>query len=333
MSVCIIAEAGVNHNGDVNIAKELCYKAKEAGADVIKFQTWITEKIITKSVKQAEYQERNNANKISQYDMLKTLELRQEDFVNIKRYCDEIGILFASTADEEDSLDFLIELGMPFIKIGSGEIGNIPYLRKIGEKKQPIILSTGMSNLGEVELSINALREGGSDKITLLHCTTSYPCKYNDVNLKAMDTLKNSFQLPVGYSDHTLGSEIAIAAVARGASVIEKHFTLDRDMIGPDHIASMEPEDFKFMVQCIRNVEFAMGDGLKSPTSDERIISEVVMKKIVAKRFIPVGKIIDSNDICVKRSEDGMPASLWDYIVGVRANRDYNIDEGISLYG
>ena len=269
MRTCIIAEAGVNHNGDVAIAKKLCLAAKNAGADIVKFQTWITEKIITQNVKQADYQSENTGSNQSQFDMLKKLELSYDDFREIKKYCDEIGIIFASTADEQDSLDFLVDLGIPFIKIGSGDIGNIPYLRYMGTKKMPVILSTGMSTLGDVEISIQALREGGAKNIKLLHCTTNYPCPYNDVNLKAMDTLRTAFGLDVGYSDHTEGIEVAIAAVARGATIIEKHFTLDKNMDGPDHKASMEPDEFRCMVEGIRNVEISLGRERKCPTESE----------------------------------------------------------------
>lgn len=331
MGVLIIAEAGVNHNGDVELAKKLCKAAKEAGADVVKFQTWITEKIITENVEQAVYQAENTGNDQSQYNMLKALELTYDDFRVIKKYCDDIGIQFASTADEQDSLDFLVELGIPFIKVGSGDIGNISYLRYIGSKGLPIIMSTGMSTLSDVEVSLNALNEGGATDITLLHCTTNYPCPFYSVNLKAMDTLKNAFYLPVGYSDHTVGIEIPVAAVARGAQVIEKHFTLDRNMDGPDHLASTEPDEFKRMVDAIRNVEIAMGNGIKRPTLDESEISKVVLKKIVAKRNIPVGKIIEEEDICVKRNDTGFPASAWDSIIGVKAHKNYLEDEGITI--
>lgn len=235
----IIAEAGVNHNGELDLALKLCDAAKEAGADVVKFQTWKTEKIITQNVSQAEYQVTNTGIEETQYEMLKKLELSYDDFRKIKKHCDEIGILFSSTADEEESLDFLIELGIPFIKIGSGDIGNIPYLRYIGRKKMPIILSTGMSSLADVDSSINALREGGATDISILHCTTNYPCPYEDVNLRAMLTLQDAFHLPVGYSDHTMGKDVAISAVTLGASIIEKHFTLDCHMEGPDHAASV----------------------------------------------------------------------------------------------
>lgn len=331
MSVHIIAEAGVNHNGDVNLAKQLCFAAKQAGADAVKFQTWVTEKIITQNVKQADYQVANTGNDQSQFDMLKALELTYEETRTVKEYCDSIGIQFASTADERDSLEFLLELGIPYIKIGSGDIGNVSYLRYIGSKGMPVILSTGMSNLSDVELSLNALRAGGATDITLLHCTTNYPCPYENVNLKAMDTLKNAFQLPVGYSDHTVGIEIPVAAVARGAKVIEKHFTLDRKMDGPDHLASTEPDEFKRMVDAIRNVEMALGSGVKEPTAAEKEISKVVLKRIVAKQPIPKGKIIEETDITVKRNETGLPAHAWDYLVGTKARKDYMEDEGIEF--
>lgn len=329
--VLVIAEAGVNHNGNIEIAKELCYAAKEAEADVVKFQTWITDRIITRKVRQADYQEKNTGNNESQYEMLKKLELTHDAFRKIKEYCDQIEIQFASTADEEESLDFLVDLGIPFIKIGSGDVGNISYLRYIGSKKLPIVLSTGMSTLEDVRLSLDALREAGAEKISLLHCTTSYPCPYENVNLRAMDTLKETFSLPVGYSDHTNGIAIPIAAVARGARIIEKHFTLDKNMEGPDHIASTEPKEFKEMVKFIRNVETALGKGEKEPTAAEKEISKVVLKKIVAQKEIACGKIIEPDDICVKRSENGMAASLWDEVIGTKAKRNYNVDDGIEL--
>lgn len=331
MATYIIAEAGVNHNGDINLAKKLCLAAKEAGADAVKFQTWVTEKMITKTVKQACYQVNNTGNDQSQFDMLKALELSYDNFREIKAYCDEIGIQFASTADEFDSLDFLVELGIPFIKVGSGDVGNISYLRYIGSKRKPVILSTGMSTLADVENSIKALRDGGANDISLLHCTTSYPCPFDSVNLNAMNTLKNAFRLPVGYSDHTIGIEIPIAAVAMGAEIIEKHFTLDRTMPGPDHIASTEPNDFKLMVDSIRNVENALGTGTKGPTDAEKEISKVVLKRIVAKRVIPEGKLIEHEDICVKRNENGLPATAWDLIIGTKARKRFDIDEGIEI--
>lgn len=327
----IIAEAGVNHNGDFNTALKLCDAAKEAGADVVKFQTWKTEAIITKTVAQAEYQQENTGVQESQFDMLKRLELSYDDFRKIKEHCDSIGIQFASTADEAESLDFLISIGIPFIKIGSGEIGNVSYLRYMGSKKMPVILSTGMSSLADIDISIQALREGGATDITLLHCTTSYPCVFENVNLNAMNTIRDAFKLPVGYSDHTLGSTVAIAAVAMGARVVEKHFTLDKNMEGPDHKASSTPDEFKEYVQSIRNIEKAMGNGEKVPTKVEQEISKVVLKRIVAKRPIAKNQIITEGDICVKRSGIGLPCNKWDIIVGTKARKDYVVDEGIEL--
>lgn len=331
MGVYIIAEAGVNHNGDICLAKKLCLAAKNAGADAVKFQTWISEKIITKNVKQAAYQIGNTGNNQSQFDMLKALELTYDEFREIKNYCVQIGIQFISTADEQDSLDFLVDLGIPFIKVGSGDIGNISYLRYIGSKKKPVILSTGMSTLSDVEMSIKALQDGGAEEISLLHCTTDYPCPYDSVNLRAMYTLKSAFGMKVGYSDHTIGIEVPIAAVAMGAEIIEKHFTLDKNMNGPDHLASTEPDEFKMMVESIRNIEKSLGTGIKKPTSSEKEISKVVLKRIVAKRVISVGEIITEDAICVKRNENGLPASAWDIIVGTKARKEFNLDEGIEI--
>lgn len=331
MSTYIIAEAGVNHNGDVQIAKQLCLAAKNAGADAVKFQTWITDNIITKNVKQADYQTENTGKDESQYDMLKKLELTFDQFREIKEYCEEIGIEFASTADDEESLDFLVDLGIPFIKVGSGDVGNISYLRYIGSKKRPVILSTGMSTLADVEVSLKALRDGGATDIKLLHCTTNYPCPFDSVNLKAMDTLHNAFGLEVGYSDHTVGIEVPVSAVARGAIIIEKHFTLDCNMEGPDHLASTEPEEFKKMVDSIRNIEKALGTGIKQPTEAEKDISKVVLKRIVAKQTIHEGETITEKSICVKRNEKGLPASAWDIIIGTKARRTFDTDEGIEI--
>ena len=331
MKTLIIAEAGVNHNGDVHIAKQLCLAAKNAGADAVKFQTWITDNIITKNVKQADYQTENTGKNESQYDMLKKLELTFDQFREIKEYCEEIGIEFASTADDEESLDFLVDLGIPFIKVGSGDVGNISYLRYIGSKKRPVILSTGMSTLADVEVSLKALRDGGATDIKLLHCTTNYPCPFDSVNLKAMDTLHNAFGLEVGYSDHTVGIEVPVSAVARGAIIIEKHFTLDCNMEGPDHLASTEPEEFKKMVDSIRNIEKALGTGIKQPTEAEKDISKVVLKRIVAKQTIHEGETITEQSICVKRNEKGLPASAWDIIIGTKARRTFDTDEGIEI--
>lgn len=328
----IIAEAGVNHNGNLDIAFQLCKAAKESGADVVKFQTWKTEKIITKNVSQADYQVENTGCSESQFDMLKKLELSYEDFTKIKKYCDEIGIQFASTADEEESLDFLVSLGIPFIKIGSGEITNIPYLRAMGSKKLPIVLSSGMATLGEVETALFELENAGATDIILLHCTTSYPCVVEDVNLNAMLTMKNAFKLAVGYSDHTEGIEVPIAAVALGATVIEKHFTLDRKMAGPDHLASTEPREFKQMVESIRNIEKALGSGVKIPTKTEKEISDVVLKRCVASCCIKKGDVFTEKNVCVKRNDKGTSAKYWDLVIGKKAKKDYTVDEAIEIW-
>lgn len=325
----IIAEAGVNHNGRLDLALQLCDAAKTAGADVVKFQTWKTEKIITHDVEQAEYQAANTGRRESQFDMLKRLELPYGAFRKIKRHCDEIGITFASTADEEESLDFLVKLGIPFVKVGSGDVGNISFLRRIGSKNLPVILSTGMSTLADVDMSVNALKEGGAKDFILLHCTTSYPCPFEEVNLRAMLTLRDAFHLPIGYSDHTEGQEMAVAAVAMGAKVVEKHFTLDRNMEGPDHAASMEPLGFKRMVEGIRKVEQALGDGIKVPTGRECGIKDVVKKRVVALRDISEGEVLSPENICVKRSDVGEGADKWDQIIGRRTQKGYRKDEGI----
>ncbi len=327
----VIAEAGVNHNGRLDLALELCDQAKASGADVVKFQTWKTESLLTRKVEQADYQTVNTGVDESQFDMLKKLELSYEDFRRIKNHCDDIGIVFSSTADEFESLDFLVELGIPFIKVGSGDIGNISFLRYMGKKGLPIILSTGMSTIGDVDLSINALRDGGATDITILHCTTNYPCPYEDVNLRAMISLKEAFHLPVGYSDHTVGREVAVGAVALGARVIEKHFTLDRSMDGPDHAASTEPKEFLEMVKAIRYMESALGSGVKTPTNSEREISKYVTKRIVAKRNIKEGEIFCEDNICIKRNDEGVTARFWDFVIGKQSYKQYYIDEGIQL--
>lgn len=262
--------------------------------------------------------------------MLKRLELSYDDFAKIKVHCDEIGIQFASTADESESLDFLVQLGVPFLKVGSGDIGNVSFLREIGSKHLPVLLSTGMSSLADVDLSLQALREGGAMDITLLHCTTNYPCPYQDVNLRAMTTLRDAFRLPVGYSDHTIGMEVAVAAVARGSKVIEKHFTLDRAMEGPDHAASTEPHEFRSMVEAIRHLEAALGDGVKQPTAAEKKISQVVTKRLVAARAIQLGEVLNAGNIAVKRSSSGVLARDYDRVIGQRARRDYLPDEGLE---
>lgn len=332
MSAFIIAEAGVNHNGSLDLAYKLCDKAKEAGVDAIKFQTWITENIVTKTVNLASYQENNIVSKSdSQFQMLKKLELSFNDFLKIQKYCISIGLNFLSTPDDLESLDFLVGLNLDFIKIGSGEVTNIPYLRQVGSKKQPVVLSTGMSTLSDVRLAYTTLVEAGATEVSLLHCTTNYPCPINEVNLNAMITLKKEFNCKVGYSDHTLGIEVPIAAVALGATIIEKHFTLDKLMEGPDHLASIDPSELKEMVIAIRKVEEALGSGIKEPNNSEKEISKVVFKSIVAKKTILKGELFSEDNLTVKRANCGISAQKWDFVIGKEANHCYLPDELIEV--
>lgn len=331
--VYIIAEAGVNHNGHLDLALQLCDAAKEAGVDAVKFQTWKTEKIVGKNTAKADYQSINtNDAEESQFDMLKKLELPYDSFKEIQAYCKKIGIDFLSTPDEEDSLNFLTnELNMPIVKIGSGDVTNVSYLRKIAKTKLPVILSTGMSDLAQVASAYKTLVEAGATDITLLHCTTNYPCPENEVNLRAMLTLREAFKCKVGYSDHTMGVEVPIAAVAMGAEVIEKHFTLDKTMDGPDHKASLNPEELKYMVKCIRNIEQSLGDGIKRPNASEVRISKVVLKTIVAACPIKKGELLNDANLCVKRIGSGISSSNWDVVVGTIAKQDYQEDQPIEL--
>lgn len=332
MAVYIIAEAGVNHNGKLDLAIQLCDAAKEAGADAIKFQTWKTEKIVTKSAALATYQHENiNSKSQSQFEMLKALELSYDDFRIIQIYCKKIGIEFLSTPDEEYSLQFLSTLNLPFIKLGSGEVTNIPYLKKVGALKKDVLLSTGMTYLSDVDIAYRTLLESGATSVSLMHCTTNYPCPMNEVNLQAMQTLKYAFNCKVGYSDHTMGIEIPIAAVAMGAEIIEKHFTLDQEMDGPDHKASLNPMQLKDMIAAIRNIEKALGDGIKRPNKSELEISKVVLKRIVANCPIHKGEILTEEKLTVKRSSYGINANLWETIIGSQALYDFNTDEPIRI--
>jgi N-acetylneuraminate synthase/N,N'-diacetyllegionaminate synthase len=329
--VFIIAEAGVNHNGSLELAYKLCDAAKKAKADAVKFQTWKTEAILTQSVPMADYQSVNTGSKKSQFEMAKELELSYEEFSKIKRYCDKIGIQFLSTPDEIESLEFLLSIGVDIIKIGSGEINNIPYLRQIGAKKKNVILSTGMSFLSDVENSYYTLMDSGAMSVALLHCTSNYPCPMDEVNLTAMLTLREAFKCRVGYSDHTMGIEIPIAAVAMGAEIIEKHFTLDKSMDGPDHKASLNPSELIEMVKTIRNIEKAIGNGIKMPNASEQIIEKVVKKKIVASKHISKGEIFTNENITVKRSENGLSAEHWDLVYGRISASNFDIDQPITI--
>lgn len=329
----IIAEAGVNHNGSLELAYMLCDAAKECGVNAVKFQTWKTEKIVSRETATADYQAENTGNHSqNQFDMLKKLELTYDDFKDIQDYCKKIGIDFLSTPDEEDSLAFLMEdLKLPIIKVGSGEVTNIPYLRKIGGYGKPVILSTGMSTLAQVAVAYDTLLDAGAKSITLLHCTTNYPCPFTEVNLCAMKTLRDAFHCKVGYSDHTLGFSIPIAAVAMGAEVIEKHFTLDKNMEGPDHKASLDPKELKEMVTSIRQIDVAMGDGIKRPNPSEQRISNVVQKSIIASRPISKGEILTEQNLSVKRLGYGLSATYWDVVIGLKADCDYKEDEAIKI--
>ncbi len=326
MRTLIIAEAGVNHNGDFEIAKQLVDKAVEAGADIVKFQTCKAENVISRYADKAEYQKVTTGEADSQLDMVRKLMLTYEEYGQLKEYCDEKGIGFLSTAFDLPSVDYLHSIGMKMWKIPSGEITNLPLLIKIAELHEPIIMSTGMSELYEVDNAVRVLKEHGAGEITLLHCTTEYPAPYEDVNLKAMETMKYTFDLPIGYSDHTRGLEIPVAAVARGACVIEKHFTLDRNMEGPDHKASIEPDELKQMVAMIRHVEVAIGDGIKKVSPSEEKNQAIARKSIIAKTAIKAGDAFTVENITTKRPGSGINPMHWFEILGKKAKHDYEED-------
>lgn len=329
--VFIIAEAGVNHNGDVEIAKKMVDAACEAGADAIKFQIFKTDSLVIKNSDKAEYQKLNTGIDETQYDMLKKLELSYEEHFKIMEYCKERNIIYLSTPFDYESVDVLEKLNVCAYKISSGDITNLPFLKYIASKGKPMIVSTGMSNLGEVEDAIEIIKSTGNEKIILLHCTSNYPAEYNDVNLKAMITLKNSFQIPVGYSDHTLGIEVPIAAVSLGARIIEKHFTLDKTMPGPDHKASLEPAELKQMTISIRNIEKALGDGIKKCTKSEENVKKIARKSIVAASYIPKGTVIEENMLTIKRPGIGIPPKFIDYLIGKKAKIDILKDTVLDL--
>ena len=325
--VFIIAEAGVNHNGSLDMAYRLVDVAKETGADAIKFQTFKAEKVVSSKTPKAEYQKKATSSDESQLEMIKKLELSFEDFVKLKKYCDKKGIMFLSTPFDHQSIDFLYNL-IDIYKIPSGEIINYPYLKHIAAKNKPLIMSTGMANLGEIEEAISIISAVNSEaKISLLHCTTNYPTSYEEVNLKAMQTLAAAFKLPVGYSDHTLGIEVPIAAVALGARIIEKHFTLDKNLPGPDHKASLEPGEIKEMVKAIRNIEMALGDGIKKPNKSEIEIMKVARRSLIATRDIRVGEIIKESDIIIKRPGTGIPPKFKEIVIGMKIINDIRQDE------
>jgi len=332
----IIAEAGVNHNGKIELAFKLIDAARESGADAVKFQIFKADKVVSKYAHLASYQKQNMTTiKKSQFEMVKELELSEEDFCKLKEYCDNAGIEFLTTPFDEESADVIFDLVKRY-KISSGEVVNHPFLEHISKKGKPIILSTGMCSLGEVEQAIRIIEENQPDiddnysPLILMHCTTNYPCPYEEVNLKAMLTLKEAFKLPVGYSDHSMGIEVPIAAVGMGAIVIEKHFTLNRNMKGPDHKASLEPHELKKMIQSIRNIEKALGDGIKRPNSSELEIMSYVRKSIVAKQDIPKGSLLSKKTIDIKRPGNGISPLDLDKIIGMKVTRSIAKDEVIK---
>lgn len=329
--VFVIAEAGVNHNGDISTAKKLIDAACDAGADAVKFQTFKAENLVCKTAEKAEYQLETTDSTETQYDMLKKLELTRQMHEELMQYCNEKKIMFLSTPFDRESIRLLSDLGIKIFKIPSGEITNLPYLKEIARQQKRIILSTGMSNMDEVKAAVAVLRENGAKDITLLHCNTQYPTPMTDVNLLAMVKMRDELGLPVGYSDHTQGIEIPIAAAALGAAVIEKHFTLDRNMEGPDHKASLEPKELKQMVEGIRNVESALGNGIKQMSESEKSNIDIVRKSIVAAVKIEKGEKFTETNLTTKRPGTGINPMRWDEIIGTTADRDYETDEMIQV--
>jgi len=327
----IIAEAGVNHNGSLELAKKLIDAAAEAGADAVKFQTFTAEKLVTKKAEMAEYQKQNTGRQQTQYEMLKRLELDYDAHLELYNHCKHRNIMFISTPFDFESVDLLERLGIEVYKIGSGDLINMPLLQHVASKGKPIILSTGMANLGEIEEAIEWIKQEGNDDIILLHCTSNYPVSHEDVNLRAMETMRQAFKLPVGYSDHTVGIEVSIAAAALGACVIEKHFTLDKNMEGPDHKASLNPKELREMIKSIRNVEKSMGDGIKRCMPRELNVKRVARKSIVAGCDINKGEIITKEKIAIKRPGNGLPPKYWEYFLDKKARRDIKEDEILSF--
>jgi N-acetylneuraminate synthase len=333
MKTLIIAEAGVNHNGDIDLAKQLVTAAAASGADMVKFQTFKAHNLVTKTASKAAYQNKTTDETESQFEMIRKLELSKADHELLIEECNRHGIGFFSTAFDTDSFDMLVNMGIKQVKIPSGELTNLPLLRYMTRLGLPVILSTGMANMGEIEAALEVIENSGTPRelITVLHCTTEYPTPMNDVNLRAMLSIKSAFGVEVGYSDHTPGIEIPIAAVALGATVIEKHFTLDRNLPGPDHLASLEPKELKAMVDAIRNIELALGDGIKRPSASEIRNIPIARKSLVATRSIRAGEFFSADNIGTKRPGTGISPMLWDDVIGRKANSDFTIDELIKL--
>lgn len=333
MRTLIIAEAGVNHNGSLELAKQLVASAAAAGVDLVKFQSFLTSKIIARNAPKAQYQKETTGTEESQYEMVQKLELARSAHEVLIEECRRHGIGFFSTAFDTDSFDMLVDLGLEQVKIPSGEITNLPLLRYMTRLGKPVILSTGMAGLGDIEAAIETIEQAGTprERITVMHCTTEYPTPIADVNLRAMVNMKNAFGVQVGYSDHTPGIEVPIAAVALGATVIEKHFTLDRNLPGPDHQASLEPHELKAMVDGIRNIEKALGDGIKRPSASELKNKPIARKSIVASRDIKAGELFSPENLGTKRPGTGISPMRWDEVVGRSACRDFSADELIEL--
>ena len=330
MRVYVIAEAGVNHNGSFETACKMVDSAKEAGVDCIKFQTFKTRNLVSSNAQKAEYQKKSTGEG-SQADLLEKLELSYDEFIGLKDYCDKVGICFLSTPFDLESIAFLNTLDMPFWKVPSGEVNNYPYLVAIGKTEKPVVISTGMCEMSEIRSAIDVLKENGTKDIKLLHCNTEYPTPFCDVNLLAMQTMRDVFGIEVGYSDHTKGIEVPIAAVALGATIIEKHFTLDRNMEGPDHKASLEPHELAKMVMSIRNIECALGNGDKIPSSSEKKNRIVARKSIVAAKDIKKGDVFTTDNITVKRPGSGIDPMRWNDIIGTKAVRAFKEDELIEI--
>ena len=328
--VLIIAEAGVNHNGDINLALQMISKAKNAGADIIKFQTAKPELVISRFAQKAEYQKKTTGSDESQLEMCKKIHLKFEDYFLVKETCDKEGIQFLSTPFDIESIHFLNDM-VPFWKIPSGEVTNYPYLVEIAKTGKPVVMSTGMCELSEIDSAIAVLKTNGTHEITLLHCNTQYPTPYKDVNLRAMETLRKRYSVKVGYSDHTQGIEVPIAAVALGAEVIEKHFTLDRTLPGPDHKASLEPDELAAMVKAIRNIEAALGNADKTVSDSERENIAIARKSIVAAKAIKKGELLNEKNITTKRPGTGLSPMFWNSVIGTKAIRDFQEDEEIEI--
>jgi len=327
----LVAEAGVNHNGDVNIAKKLIEVAKGAGADAVKFQTFKAEDVVTISAEKAPYQKETTNSEESQFEMIRKLELSRENFEELSDYAQKKGMIFLSSPFDKGSVDLLDEMGVPVFKVGSGEITNLPLLKYIARKKKPVILSTGMATLGEIEEALAAIRQEGVDEIVLLHCVSCYPARTEDMNLRVMGTLRQAFRLPVGLSDHSLGITVPIAAVALGACAIEKHFTLDKKLPGPDHRASLEPRELKEMVKAIRDVEKALGNGIKRPTVEEEENKKVGRRSIVARVDIPAGAVITEDMLAIKRPGNGLEPKYINLIIGRKTKANIISGEVITF--